>query len=239
MGCDIHIFAEVKKKGKWEKVSKSFKNPYYRPGEPNNVDDDGYEWNSEKSDSPYSGRNYDLFAILANVRNGHGFAGCDTGNGFIPISDPKGLPDDVSKEIKVESDGWGSDGHSHSHFTLSELLDYDWNQTTVHRGWVNEEQYEEFKKNGSPSSWCGMVNGGSIKKVRINEMEARLLKRRVVTEKVKRKAKPDEIQYYTQVQWDEKYSESAGSYGWEETIPQLKKFSKNHDNVRIVFWFDN
>jgi len=29
-------------------------------------------------------RNYDLFAILANVRNGHGFAGIKTGGGIRP-----------------------------------------------------------------------------------------------------------------------------------------------------------
>jgi hypothetical protein len=39
-------------------------------------------------------RNYNVFAILANVRNGYGFAGVVTGSGFKPISDNRGLPED-------------------------------------------------------------------------------------------------------------------------------------------------
>ena len=45
---------------------------------------------------PYGDRNYNLFAILANVRNGTAFAGCKTGEGFNPISNPKGVPSDAS-----------------------------------------------------------------------------------------------------------------------------------------------
>lgn len=79
----------------------------------------------------YEGRNYDLFAILADVRNGYGFAGSYTGEGFKPISDPKGLPEDISEEIKKRSDDYGSNGHSHSWFTVKELTEYDWEQETV------------------------------------------------------------------------------------------------------------
>jgi hypothetical protein len=79
----------------------------------------------------YDGRNYDLFAILADVRNGRGFAGFYTGEGFNPISDAKGLPEDVSSEVKAESDRWDCDGHSHSYFNLKELVYYDWEQTTI------------------------------------------------------------------------------------------------------------
>ena len=75
MGCDIHIFAEIKDSEGWKKVGKVFENPYYDPDRPNKIDDDGYEWNAPLIDEPYSGRNYDLFGILANVRNGSGFAG--------------------------------------------------------------------------------------------------------------------------------------------------------------------
>lgn len=44
-------------------------------------------------------RNYDVFAILANVRNGTGFAGIKTSSGFDPIDTPRGLPDDLSAEV--------------------------------------------------------------------------------------------------------------------------------------------
>lgn len=54
---------------------------------------------------PYHGRNYDVFAILADVRNGRGFAGIETGDGFVPIlgfgeAALRGLPDDLSPELR-------------------------------------------------------------------------------------------------------------------------------------------
>lgn len=92
----------------------------------------------------YDNRNYDVFAILADVRNGRGFAGVKTGEGFVPISEPKGLPSNVSEEVKKESDYWEGDGHSHSYLTLQDLLTYDWHgQKTKKAGMVTKISYYE------------------------------------------------------------------------------------------------
>jgi hypothetical protein len=222
MGCDAHIYVEVKKNGQWKKVGKVFPNPYYRPAEKKET------YNKPKTDQPYSGRNYDLFAILANVRNGRGFAGSDTGDGFIPIDMPRDLPKNVSKTIKDISDEWGVDGHSHSYFTLRELNEYDWNRETKHRGFVGVAEYNEFKAEGSPSGWCTMIDGKDIKKVSNSAFE-----------KVVKLNPPDIKNYYTQVEWTVAYKDAIGKYWFEKTIPALTKLSKNPDDVRIVFWFDN
>lgn len=140
MGCDIHMFAEKKVNGKWEKLGKVFKNRYYNPEQESKIDEDGYEYNAEFTDEPWEGRNYDLFAILADVRNGRGFAGTYTGEGFIPIAETKGIPLDASEEVKKEYEYWGCDAHSASWFTLKELKDYDWQQSTFTHG--NTETYE-------------------------------------------------------------------------------------------------
>jgi hypothetical protein len=55
----------------------------------------------QKKVNRYSSRNYDLFAMLAGVRNGRGFAGIKTGDGFIPISEPRGWPADLSPELNA------------------------------------------------------------------------------------------------------------------------------------------
>jgi hypothetical protein len=44
-------------------------------------------------------RVYDVFAILADVRNGYGFAGVTSSSGFDPIAPGRGLPDDLSREV--------------------------------------------------------------------------------------------------------------------------------------------
>ena len=166
MGCDIHMFCEVRKGGKWEKVGEVFKDPYYHPDKPED------EWNIKFTDSPYLMRNYDLFAILADVRNGHGFAGIRTGDRFNAIANPRGLPDDVSEKVKEESDHWGVDGHSRSFFTVAELLAYDWNQQTGHSGVVNLQGYLEWHLKGRAEEWCGAISGPDIRMVTNKEMDA-------------------------------------------------------------------
>lgn len=64
----------------------------------------------------YIGRSYHLFSLLAGVGNG---------NGVTPISEPRGLPDNVSGSFVGYSNDYGNDGHSHSHVTLKELKEYD------------------------------------------------------------------------------------------------------------------
>lgn len=62
----------------------------------------------KKVPGPADNRNYRLFADLAGVR----------GEG----PEPKGLPDDVSDLVWMESDYWDVDAHSHSHCSLTEFI---------------------------------------------------------------------------------------------------------------------
>jgi hypothetical protein len=79
--------------------------------------DDKRKFTINYTDRIYAGRNYFLFGILAKVR----WYECPK-----PISNPKGFPDNACEEVKLEYSGWGSDAHSASYFTLTELLNYDW-----------------------------------------------------------------------------------------------------------------
>ena len=238
MGCDIHMWAEIKKKPnnpeakpEWRTVAREFKSKYYREDETATYITYGegkefgsYEDNEILTDHPYEGRNYNVFAILANVRNGRGFAGVDTGDGFVPIAEPRGIPEDASDYYKHQVEAYGENGHSHSYLTLQELLDYDWHgQSTVHRGWVNLENYRIYKETGKPKEWFGEVRGGLVKHVANEDMEL-----------------PGVDEYtYTQVEWRETYAESAKDF--LEALEKLKEISKRKDvlDVRIVFFFDN
>jgi hypothetical protein len=142
MGCDIHFYVQKQMNCVWVSADRWEPNKY--------ADDEG----EPKLAIPYekrfySGRNYDLFGILADVRNGRGFAGLDTGDGFVPIDDPRGLPVDVSEPVKADSDRWDGDGHSHSWFTVAELLAYDWTQTTKHRGYLPAAKFWRWISSGS------------------------------------------------------------------------------------------
>ena len=69
-----------------------------------------------------SDRDYDLFGLLAGVRNYVDAA---------PISEPRGLPSEVSWKMKDEVEGYGTDGHSHSWLSYKDFKDYDWDQTSL------------------------------------------------------------------------------------------------------------
>jgi len=55
---------------------------------------------------------YDLFAKIANVRNR---------SGIVPISEPKGLPDDLNLTTKLCADYDGVEGHYHTWLNADEI----------------------------------------------------------------------------------------------------------------------
>lgn len=78
----------------------------------------------------YDERSYMLFGVLAGVRD----------NRFDPIAEPKGIPSDLEysqspdepDDFTIVDDFWLGD-HSHTHLTLTELFEYDWDQETPYK----------------------------------------------------------------------------------------------------------
>lgn len=117
MGCDIHFFVETRgANGKWESRDKIWKDS---TGEFTLLEQFGDRtFNMHKDEPPhkYIDRDYFLFAILADVRNDYPD---EKKTPF--IEEARGIPDDVSAEVKAVFDMWGEDGHSHSWFLLPEV----------------------------------------------------------------------------------------------------------------------
>ncbi len=141
MGCDIHAFAERRRGDKWVKLNEAFEH---------------LDYSNKKvwTDEPYEGRDYELFAFLADVRNG---------NGIVPIATPKGVPDDASYGYLHEVERYGEDGHSHSFFTLKELKAIPkklLNQTIEDQSLIVEKD-----ESGKIIETCAMTNGKHYGKV--------------------------------------------------------------------------
>lgn len=140
VGCDIHPYVEVKRNGKWVRADVKVPND----------------------------RDYWAFAKLANVRNGMGFAGSDTGDPVEPISEPRGLPSDTSIQDTDDAIEYGKPGytwlgdHSHSWVTLDELLSVDYTKLVTHRGFVKKDEAKRYRDHGwKPREWCSGVWGPS------------------------------------------------------------------------------
>jgi hypothetical protein len=131
-------------------------------------------------------RDYLLFAILAGVRNGYGFAGCYRHEPLKPIAEGRGLPewlhsDDEEYCSEMYNPWYGSDwgkdekefgcwlgDHSHTHMTLDEILNWEgWDNYLERGGILTKEHYLKTLAVGKePEAWCGLVSGGNTKTVR-------------------------------------------------------------------------
>lgn len=169
----------------------------------------------------YDDRNYDVFAILADVRNGYGFAGVDTGDAWPIIAEPRGVPDDCSPEVAKYMEHYD---HTPSYVYLDEIARFDWGYQRKSRGVVDAEQYAVFKEQGQPNSWSGDVNGGRVRKVS-NAVMDRMI------------ADGEDLDHvYTKVEWVVTAGERC-----ERFLDAMKELAAvcGENRARIVFYFDS
>jgi len=96
------------------------------------INEDG---NWEINDYFYDGRrSYHLFGVLAGVRT---WDYSDT------ICEPRGIPQDASSAYKYMCELFKGDSHSHSYFTLEELLEVDWKSKSLK--WFEKETIKKMK----------------------------------------------------------------------------------------------
>lgn len=148
MGCDIHLFVERRDpdSGAWVaidgpdliylrhaqsvKEGKEDRIPSYAAEERSY---DGWF---------YEGRDYTLFAILADVRNY---------DGITPIHARRGLPKDISPYVLKVARDYGNDGYSPSWCSYRELREYFVTHppTITVGGLILLEGYKAFKETGA------------------------------------------------------------------------------------------
>jgi hypothetical protein len=100
----------------------------------------GWEYCGELEDMEI--RNYEFFAILANVRNP-----IRSKQPYNFISLPRGFPGDMSQELRKDSLLLG--GHDPGWITLRELLDFDWDGKTMLRSAIVDPAYAHLFGDGN------------------------------------------------------------------------------------------
>lgn len=213
MGTDIHgIFQRHDPaSGKWEDVASTY-------------DED---------------RDYQLFAVLAGVHNGYGFAGVKTGEPVVPIAEPRGLPDDFEADgdehpvadtahlapyqLKYREPGeplvkWMGD-HSHSWLTGEEMAAWFAEAPTVLKtGLVTRECYAQWSKAGRPEAYCGGASGPGVVIVEDNAVAMARC--------------PNWT--YVRVYWEGSLKDDLAYF-----FDEVARLAKEHDRVRYVFGFDS
>lgn len=224
MGTDIHGIFQAKRDGRWQDVQSTF-----------NED-----------------RHYFLFAWLADVRNGYGFAGIKTHEPLVPLSEPKGYPEDFEVDdcnqhkiaenaLRGERAKWYEDedanpgdpsylmlwmgDHSHSWLSSDEILNAP-DQGTRKVGVIALDVYKTWT-GGSPGSWCGDVSGPDIVTVDLSEETWAGLHPDV--------EQPEGKEVYVRISWKVDSVREACS----EFISEVKRLVELHGEVRYVFGFDS
>jgi hypothetical protein len=226
MGCDIHWYVEHKAEtGEWVALvdTREWPDPW--------TDEGIRTYRNNKPDWLYSGRNYDLFAILADVRNGFGVAGVDTGERFNPIHEERGLPDDVTPGVRREHDEMAWDAHSASWCTLEELEAFDWQQVAIKRGYVDAAGFAAVMENRQPPGWWSLISPGGTRALVSNEEMVAHIKSGATGE------------VFTKVSWQRTYQASVREF-YTEVMPGLRDVAERQTGgdatrVRAVYWFDN
>jgi hypothetical protein len=141
-------------------------------------------------------------------------------DGVEPVAPPRGLPVDVSDEVRCAAESWGIGGHAHSHLTVRELLGYDWDRTTRHVGMMRSQDPGRAQRTqtfldrfGGPSWDWACANG--VVDVEVPEAE------------------------YQELTWTEAYWRNVPHQFFGTVLRMARLAGDDLDSVRCVFWFDN
>jgi len=219
MGCDIHVCIQRQEPdGIWREIVWQDE-PYKADPVPD----------IPVAPECFDGRNYDLFAILAGVRNGTGFAGCLTGSRWPSIAPDRDWPDGFNPEAVAPHPRYPEEGpryvgdHSYTWVTLAELEAFDWSISHTAFGVVPAAVYEQHKT-GPPETYCAETCGPGIETYEPAAYET--AKRNGVLS-----ARP-----HVRVLW---YETAAEATGWpNEVLPWLRRLADGRP-LRLVLGFDS
>ena len=225
MGCDIHIAIERREKGgEWQRIAFVTRPRFTREA------DEDYFWRefdearaagAVEMPPCFDARNYALFGILANVRNGWGFAGTPTGEAWEPIAENRDFPPDAT----VTKDLWLGD-HSFTWVGLDELRAFDWAHTVRRRrGIVAYDEWAKWQKSDAtqPGEWASMIYGPEVEI--ITQGEATVRKDRLHKE------------LHVESCWSVTALEATNDW-WIQVEPVLTKI-ENGGELRLIMGFDS
>jgi hypothetical protein len=170
VGCDIHCLLEIRQADETWKLIKGYSSlaRMYMEDKKQSIAEGNAEeairfegiinrYKAEGLDRCwiFSDRNYELFALLADVRNYHEY----------PALFPKrGIPEDCSEDTKIEKEEWGPDAHSWTYFTLGDINAAVWEQAVRKTAMVKDSVWAEFcntPEATTPRTYCEAVYGAN------------------------------------------------------------------------------
>lgn len=212
MGSDIHVVVEVKDSNNTWQLQSESSNKYNK-----NL------WSVE--------RNYPLFAILGDVRNGER---------LVPLFADRGLPKDIAKDTDVEYCTWVGDAHSASYAALTELISAKL-QCVSMQFFLSKESYLHFKKSIKIDygflDAADVLSPYSFYKI-VSNVEMDRLISLAAFDDCKEEYITSVIVPYSGYYKHNTYCDISPVF-FNDFLNKISSFDSNPENIRIVFWFDN
>ncbi|MBQ0088741.1 MAG: hypothetical protein KBT27_05365 [Prevotellaceae bacterium] len=199
------MYAEVYQDGVWHKVGKKF-NSWFVDVMTDRVCDE---------------RNEFLYCL---------FGGSDVANTdycMTPLTDLRGLPEDVSSEIKHNNYFEQSVDISASYLTLDEILKFNWDAEIYKVGNISEYSYKRWKEQGiQPARWNWPVKSNS--KI-ISPLEMDMILNGVIE-------RDRDVKYFVKVNYDySTYKEQCKMF-YSDALAKLITLGAPNE-VRVVYMF--
>jgi hypothetical protein len=243
MGTDIHMQVQGRRAdGTWEFIKRA---PFARYGDPD------FDWGTDPTQ-----RNYDVFALLADVRNGSGFAGVYRHEPVHPQFPDRGFPEGYEdpspegdeddpeyaawrKEFKAGDFWWGD--HSATWATMAELLQVPWEVEYKSGGVVAVESFKVWQKKGIPDSWSGGISGPGIITHKDPEEYARMIAAGEIRYRDGGGAFDGGCLDYCFVTWAWQPVKECAFRTWIEgpTMASIAEEYGGPENVRVIMGFDS
>lgn len=213
MGSDIHMVAQKRTADGWERVE-PFKYCEYEKKQVRGMQN--------------TYRSYFMFALLAGVRNGFGFAGCKIFDPVVPIAEGRGLPDDFQIDDNECHEGSWMGDHSYTWMTLDEILAADTTRKVKKSGWINGIERKQWveSQDAQPPGWCGGISGQGVEHVSLDELDFRL-----------KEGMPCD-RHYAFAEWEVPMSVALGD-DFMALVEHWKTLDPDPRNVRLVMGFDS
>jgi len=232
MGTDIHLGVERLNNGKWEEVVDLFPNHEQIMGAYNNFRSEDpalREPALEVLNNMPTHRDYDLFAMLANVRNGVGFGGVKRGEPVTPLFADRGRPENTCFALH-DGDHWLGGYHSFTWCTYNEAMAAPWTRAVVTHAVVDFDEWIRWQESDAvtPQMWSQGVAGGNTRIV--DESEAKKI----------RESGDSTDGVYVQTYWEWRPLADSSFRRWLLS-PKFQETAKRFggDNLRICMSFDS
>lgn len=199
------------------------------------------DWDACMDIQSIVGRNYRMFGALFDVRN------YDQFNSTAP---DRGLPADVSDEVKAAYEHWENDAHSASWITLQEIKNINWDEC----GESPSERIDAYKEGSdqpfmsfySSSDFTAdeyrLLDAGETVTKHSGMHQCTLTYKRNVKKKADAKSSDWDLVFSIMEQLQAYYDEDVKSYTHDAQIVDEKPVVAPYvdtSRVRLVVWFDS